>query len=294
MATLEKTATTIARTALGQLDQEGRLLNAVLKGPTTKPGRFGFRGDIALKFQTQVADEKRPPETLIEQVLTVAEDGESTIPILAGYLHSFAYLKSAVEVLDGLLRPDGTYFMYCNNIDLLAKYRVSMGDITFFILPCDESTVWKEMLDLMSIDKNDIKKLDTAGKLDYLLDAAIGFDANYETITFDQGLAVMQPGRTATKTGRFECSGADQASSSSGSISSSSTSVTLLTQISLSRSLRATGVRLRPLQGPSTQSPVPSSKTAPCLPHISRMPFGSRNWLRSQSRLTPSWGHLLT
>ena len=28
------------------------------------------------------------------------------------------------------------------------------------------------MLDLMGIDKNDIKKLDTAGKLDYLLDAA--------------------------------------------------------------------------------------------------------------------------
>ena len=30
----------------------------------------------------------------------------------------------------------------------------------------------------MSIDKNDIKKLDTAGKLDYLLDAAMGLRAN--------------------------------------------------------------------------------------------------------------------
>jgi hypothetical protein len=97
------------------------------------------------------------------------------------------------EVLNGLLCPTGRYFMYCNNIDLLAKYMVPIGDITFYVFPCDESTVWKEMMDLMSIDKNDIKKLDTAGKLDYLLDAARRFDSRYETITFDQGLALMQP-----------------------------------------------------------------------------------------------------
>jgi hypothetical protein len=193
MATLEKSATTVEKTALARLDREGRLLNAVLKSATTKPGRFGFRGDIALKFQSQLADEKRPPEFSIEQVLTIAQEGESTIPILAGYLHSFAYLDVVAEVLDGLLRPTGTYFMYCNNIDLLAKYRVTLRDITFYVLPCDESTVWKEMLDLMSIDKNDITKLDTAGKLDYLLDAALGLEAKYETISYEKGLDLMEP-----------------------------------------------------------------------------------------------------
>jgi hypothetical protein len=193
MTTIEKTATTIEKTALGRLDDEGRLFNAVLKSTTAKPGRFGFRGDIALKFQAQVADEKRPPDFSIEQVLTIAEEGEPTIPVLAGYLHSFAYLESVSEVLDGLLSPAGTYFMFCNNIDLLKKYRVTINGITYFVLPCDESTVWKEMLELLGIDKNDIKKLDTAGKLDYVLDAAKGFDQPYETITFEQGLAVMEP-----------------------------------------------------------------------------------------------------
>jgi hypothetical protein len=185
--------TTIETTALGRLDQEGRLLNAVLKGPTKKPGRFGFRGDIALKFQTQLADEKRPPEISVEQVLAIAQEGETAIPILAGYLHSFAYLPAVADVLGGLLSPTGTYFMYCNNIDLLARYRVTFGNITFFVLPCDESTVWKEMLDLMGIDKNDIKKLDTAGKLDYLLDAARGFDAAGTAISYEEGLAAMAP-----------------------------------------------------------------------------------------------------
>lgn len=194
MTTIEMNApTAIGKTALDRLDREGRLFNAVLKGPTKKPGRFGFRGDIALKFQAQVADEKRPPEFSIEQVLTIAREGEPTTPILAGYIHSFAYLDAASEVLDGLLSPGGTYFMFCNNIDLLAKYRVTLRGITFHVLPCDESTVWKEMLDLLSIDKNDIKKLDTAGKLDYLLDAAAGFNEKYDVVTFEEGLARMEP-----------------------------------------------------------------------------------------------------
>jgi hypothetical protein len=185
--------TTIEKTALNRLQQEQRLLNAVLKAPTTKPGRFGFRGDIALKFQAQLADEKRPPDFSIEQVLTVVEESDTTIPTLAGYLHSFAYLKEVSEVLDGLLTPTGSYFMFCNNIVLLAKYRVTIGEITFYILPLEESTVWKEMMDLVGVDKNDVKKLDAGGKLDYLLDAAIGLHAQYPAITYEQGLEVMGP-----------------------------------------------------------------------------------------------------
>ncbi|WP_024512265.1 hypothetical protein [Bradyrhizobium sp. ARR65] len=185
--------TAIDNTALGRLEKEGRLLNAVLKGATTKPGRFGFRGDIALKFQAQVADEKRPPDYSIEQVLAVAQEGESTIPVLAGYLHSFAYLSDVTEVLDGALSPDGTYFMFCNNIDLLAKYRTKVGAIPFYVLPCDESTVWKEMMDLLGVNKDDIKKLTAPGKLDYLLDAARTIDASYDEITYEEGLKRMGP-----------------------------------------------------------------------------------------------------
>ncbi|KRR17616.1 hypothetical protein CQ14_26125 [Bradyrhizobium lablabi] len=187
--------TAIENTALGRLENEGRLLNAIFKGGTTKEGRFGFRGDIALKFQAQVADEKRPPHYSIEQVLTVVQQGERSISVLAGYLHCFAYLADVANVLDGALSPDGSYFMFCNNIDLLAKYRIKLRGITFNVLPCDESTVWKEMMDLVGVDKNDIKKLDAPGKLDYLLDASKGVDASYDEISYEDGLKRMEPVR---------------------------------------------------------------------------------------------------
>lgn len=187
--------TTIDQTALGRLEQEGRLFNAVLKGPTTKDRHFGFRGDIALKFQTQFADEKRPPEFSIEQVLTFAEEGQPTIPILVGYLHSLAYLENVVDVLGDLLSADGTYLMFCNNVDLRAKYQITFGDITFHVLPCDESTVWKEMLELVGIDRNDIKKLNTAGKTDFVLDAAAKFHDTFDSISFERGVELMEPVR---------------------------------------------------------------------------------------------------
>jgi hypothetical protein len=185
--------TQLEKTALARLEREGRLLNAVLKGPTKEPGRFGFRGDIALKFQAQVADEKRPPDFCLEQVLTYGRENEPSLPILAGYLHNFAYLETVAQVLGDLLSPTGVYFMFCNNIDLLSKFRVQIGEITFNVLPCDESTVWKEMMDLANVDKNDIKRLDTAGKLDYVLDAAQSFSQTFELIAYGQGVERMEP-----------------------------------------------------------------------------------------------------
>jgi len=187
--------TTIDQTPLGKLDKDGRLLNAVLKEETTKDGRFGFRGDIALKFQTAVADEKRPPDFSLEQVLTYALPGEPTLPILVGYIHSFAYLADVVDILRDLLSPDGTYILFCNNIDYLKKYRVEIDEICFHVLPLDESTVWKEMLDMVGMDKNDMKGLNTAGKLDKLLDAALETQGSFESITLADGIAHMAPVR---------------------------------------------------------------------------------------------------
>ena len=180
---------------IGQLDADGRLFNAVLKGATTKPGRLGFRGDIALKFQAQFADEKRPPDYCIEQVLAIVEEGQTSFPVLVGYIHSFAYLKDVAEVLADKLAPDGIYILFCNNIDFLAKYDVEMNGVLFHVLPLDESTVWKEICELAGVDKHDLKKLDTAGKLDHVLDEVANFSDTFKTITYEEGVAAMEPVR---------------------------------------------------------------------------------------------------
>ena len=77
-------------TAFARLESEGRLLNSVLKGATHQPGRFGFRGDIALKFQAKLADEARPPEVSAEQVIATAQAGEAHLGFVAGFSERLA------------------------------------------------------------------------------------------------------------------------------------------------------------------------------------------------------------
>lgn len=193
MSTIE--AVQLGDTAFGKLDAARRLLNAVLKEPLPRTGTFGFRGDIALAFQDQKADEARPPAYSIEQVLAVADAATGKIPVLVGYLHNFAWLKEAGEVLADLIDPEGTYVFFANNIDFLKKYRVPFAGSTAYVLPLDESTVWKETLELVDIDKNDVKKLNGAQKLEYVLGKVASFSAAYPEITYDEGVASMEPVR---------------------------------------------------------------------------------------------------
>lgn len=192
MTTLMETTLT---TPLGKLDEQGRLLNAVFKGTTKKSGREGFRGELALKFAAKLADEARPPELSCDQFMAVGEAGGKTLPFFAGYLLSFEHLKDVAEVLGELLTAGGKYFLFCNNIDLSKKYQVPYKGAMFYVLPIDEATVYNELLELLYLEKNDLKKLDTAGKLDAVADAAVKYDVTFDMITYDEGLGLMGPVR---------------------------------------------------------------------------------------------------
>lgn len=182
-------------TAFARLEAEGRLINPVFKAPTHKFGRFGFRGELALRFAAKMADEARPPELTCDQVMAIAQSGEKHLPFFAGYLLSFEYLKDVAEVLGETLSAGGKYFLFCNNIDLSRKYQVPYKGALFYVLPIDESTVYNELLELLYLEKNDLKKKDTAGKLDVVGEAAMKFDVTFDTITYAEGLELMGPVR---------------------------------------------------------------------------------------------------
>ncbi|ARU30344.1 hypothetical protein CAP31_00730 [Sulfuriferula sp. AH1] len=185
--------TLITETPFAELDAQGLLLSPVFKGATTKPGRFGFRGEIALAFQESMADEKRPPEIKLDQVMMVASAGETTIPFLAGFAPSLAHLKLLCEQVGDKLSPMGKYFFFAGNLDISEKYQIPYGGATFWVMPLDEATVYNELLDMLRIEKSDLKKFDTAGKLDAIVDKAAFFSAKWKEISFEEGLKIMGP-----------------------------------------------------------------------------------------------------
>ncbi|REE18531.1 hypothetical protein B0G76_1646 [Paraburkholderia sp. BL23I1N1] len=182
-------------TAFARLEHEGRLLNPVLKGLTNKFGRVGFRGELALRFAPKLADEARPPELTCDQVMACATIGHKHLPFFVGYLLSFEHLKDVAEVLSDTLSAGGKYFLFCDNVDLSKRYQVPYKGAMFYVLPIIESTVYNEMLELLYLEKNELKKKDLGGKLDAVADAAIKFDVTFDMITYSEGLELMGPVR---------------------------------------------------------------------------------------------------
>lgn len=185
--------TSITETPFADLDTEGRLLSPVYKGALAKPGSFGFRGEIALKFQRAMADEKRPPELKFDQVMAVTEAGAPSFSFLAGVAPSLEHLRLLCEVLGDKLSPTGKYFFFAGNLDISQRFQIVYGGAKFWVLPLEEATVYNELLDLFCIERGDLKKLDTAGKLSAVAKGAASFNGRFKEISFEQGLQIMGP-----------------------------------------------------------------------------------------------------
>lgn len=185
--------TTIETTPLALLESDHRLMSPVYKGPIGKTGRFGFRGELALKFAQQYSDEARPPEIKVDQVMTAADAGGGTIPFFAGFVASLAYLELLCDVLGDRLDANGRYFLFAGNIDIAKRYRIAFGGATWYVLPLDEATVYNVLLELFRIERGDLKKVDTAGKLAAVADVAQRFSATWPEISLAEGLALMGP-----------------------------------------------------------------------------------------------------
>lgn len=184
--------TSITDTPFASLDADSRLLSPVFKG-LTQPDEFGFRGEIALKMAEKLSDEARPPEIKFDQVMMTAPIGATTIPFLTGFSPNLEHLALLCEVLGDKLTATGKYFFFAGNLDISKKYQIAYGGTTFWVLPLDEATVYNELLELFRVERSDLKKLDTAGKLHAVAAKAAEFSEKWPEISFAEGLKIMGP-----------------------------------------------------------------------------------------------------
>ncbi len=181
----------MSTSVLAALDQQKRLLSPVYKGALKKADE-GFRGEIALKFAAQLADEARPPEIAAFQAMFSATGDK--LDFVACELDSLAYLRQVRDVLGDFLKADGKYFMFAGNVDISKKYLIELDGIPFYVLPLDEATVYNELLELVGLDRNDLKKLETDAKLAKISDATAKFrSSKFPAISFEQGQLEMGP-----------------------------------------------------------------------------------------------------
>jgi hypothetical protein len=173
------TSAAIESPAFQRLEAEGRLLKPALNGATRVPGRFGFRGEIAVAFE--------PPVTL-EAAFAAADNGESTLSFLAGSLTNFKHLPALVEALGANVKAGGKYFIYVSDLDRASRYQIDFNGVSFYVLPIDDTSVYNELIDFLYLDKTKMKKMDTAEKIDTIAEGASKYTQVYEVISYEEGL----------------------------------------------------------------------------------------------------------
>lgn len=174
---------------------EGKLLSPTFSGPTTRTNRYGFRGELGLKFPASLAGEKRPPEIKADQVILAAEG--DALSFLALHIDSLAYLDLVRDTFAGALNAAGRYFVFAGNVDIAKRFSLEFEGITFFVLPLDEATVYNELLDLLYLEKGDLKKRSGEAKIDAIVDAAARAPGGFPVIGYAQALAEMGPIKVA-------------------------------------------------------------------------------------------------
>lgn len=185
--------TTTIASPIAQLGE--RLLSPIVDGPTRVPGRFAFRGEFALKLAPSTAGEKRPPEVKADQMI-LATEGDKLV-FFACHVDSLAYLELVMECFGDMLTPAGHYFLFAGNVDISKKYFIDMNGIPFNVLPLDEATVYNELLDLLYLEKGDLKKMSPEEKVDAIVNATKGYNGKFPPASFAHAVAEMGPIKVA-------------------------------------------------------------------------------------------------
>jgi hypothetical protein len=157
-------------------------------------GVTGYRGSIIIEEGQQISpDRKLPPKSQAKQVILVNEDEK--IKFFTCELESFAHLEPFVAKYKDFFAPDSINVLYV--IDLDGNGTFEYEGIKFTALVLDESSVWNEILELVDLEKGDLKKMSAEEKIEEVYDAAKDADIDEASKTYDEMKALVGDSKKA-------------------------------------------------------------------------------------------------
>ncbi len=119
-------------------------------------GLYGYRGAMIVEEGKQISENRKlPPKIQAKQVISVSEDDK--LKFLTCELESFNDFKPMFEKYSSFFTSEGKYVLYVTDLDGNGTFEYEGIKFTAMIL--DESSVWNEILDLVDLEKSDMKKL---------------------------------------------------------------------------------------------------------------------------------------
>lgn len=147
-------------------------------------GLYGYRGSMIIEEGKQLSpDRKLPPKIQARQVIMINE-GEK-INFFSCELEQFAHFVPMFEKYKEFFSPDAKNILYVTDIDGNGTFEYE--GYKFTAINLYESSVWNELLELLELDKAELKKMKKQEeKLSRLYEEVLEVDMEEAPKTFQE------------------------------------------------------------------------------------------------------------
>jgi hypothetical protein len=159
---------------LQNYSDNGHFHNANFVGAAT--GGYAYRGDLVLEGDFGLpANERRPPKALMLQAVLFASDTQ--LKCVIGGLDHLATVELLLKKYRPDFAPDCRVLIFAR--DVPAPWVATYDGLEIVLLPNDDNLLWNELLDVLYIEKDDLKRLSPEEKVRALHQALARFQPKF-------------------------------------------------------------------------------------------------------------------
>jgi hypothetical protein len=153
----------------------------------TSEGLQAFRGDFIVKHGelNVTAGKRNPPEALLKQGVILA--GEDSAKLVAGNFASVDELPQLMAGFGADMEPDCVIFLFIDN--LASDAVVEQDGRRYVLIQHREGIVWNELMELLYVEKSDLKGQSGEDKVATVWRAAQGYEPKSAVKPLDEIIA---------------------------------------------------------------------------------------------------------
>ncbi|WP_431066342.1 hypothetical protein [Methylotuvimicrobium sp.] len=172
---------------LDHYNKQGLLTVTSVLGKTGTAGVSAFRGDLVLiegALREGSATDRKPPELVIRHANLLAD--AATILFASGLLYRLEHLPLFIDKYRSALTVESLLLFLVENIE--TEMRIERDGFVFHCYPYKGGLVWNDLLDLLYIEKSDLKGQCAEDKVITVFEAAKGFVGKAPSLTYEDAL----------------------------------------------------------------------------------------------------------
>jgi hypothetical protein len=173
---------------LEDIDKQGLTFITNVLGATSDKAVWAYRGDLVLiegSLREGSATDRKPPELLLKQTAILADSDKFIF--INGLFEELEDVKTFVEKYKAALSPNTLTLLFVENI--AEPMQIVLEGVTFNFLPYKEGMIWNETLELLYIEKADLKGQSPEDKVVTMYDSAKSYKIKAEPISLEEGLS---------------------------------------------------------------------------------------------------------